>query len=140
MNSFRTFMKLGELPDGTITGMFKGGYEIDHCSYAFDQGIDEKGQAQTEVHGGTITLIIRQLPSDELIRWGMESRHYVSGAIVLYDPDNVPIEKTFFNNAACVYMKIDYESDGASYVYTQMTIKAETIIIGEAKFENKWIN
>lgn len=139
MAGHRTFLKLGELPDGTIEGMFKGGYELEHCSYSFNQGVDEKGEAQTEVYGGVITLIIKQLPSDELIKWGLDSRKYASGAIILYDPDNIPVEKTFFKNAACISMKIKYETDGNAYLYTTLTIQAQSIIIGEAKFENKWV-
>ena len=138
MSGFRTFLKLGELPDGSIEGLFKGGYELEHCTYNFSQGIDEKGETQTEIRGGTIVLSMRQLPTDEIIRWSIDSRKYLSGVIVLYDENNMPLEKTFFKNAACVSMKIDYEADGSAYIATFFTIQAETIVLGNVKFENRW--
>jgi hypothetical protein len=56
----------------------------------------------------------------------------------LYDENNVPLEKTFFKDAACVNMKIDYETDGNAYIATILTIQAQAITLGNAKFENKW--
>lgn len=103
MAGFRTFLKLGELSDGSITGLFQSGYELEHCSYNFVQGIDNKGESQTRVHGGVIAFSIASLPSDDLIRWSLNSRNYLSGVIVLYDADNVAIEKTFFTGATCAY-------------------------------------
>lgn len=139
MTGFHCFLQLGELSDGSIFGLYRNGYELEHCSYNFEQGIDDKGEAQTEVRGGTIKLVIKQLPSDEIIKWSIDPRKYISGAIILYDPDNMPIEKTFFVNATCTHMKIDYEADGQSYMYTQLIIHAESIKVGSNKFENPWV-
>ena len=138
MAGFRTFLKLGELPDGSIEGLFKGGYELEHCSYTFAQGIDHQGKTQTKVRGGTIALILNQLPSNELIQWSIKSCNFVSGVIVLYDENNVPLEKTFFKDAACVHMKISHETDGKAYTCTNLIIQANTITLGNVKLENNW--
>lgn len=139
MAGFRTFLQLGELSDGSITGLFHSGYELEHCSYNFVQGIDNNGESQTRVHGGVISFSIAQLPSDELIRWSLNSRNYLSGSIILYDANNVPIEKTFFTGAACVNMKIVHENIGKSYASTNFIIHAQGMVIGKEKFENNWI-
>jgi hypothetical protein len=139
MSGFRTFLKLGELSDGSIKGLFQGGYELEHCNYNFAQGIDEKGETQTRVHGGVIFFTIAQLPSDELIKWSLNSRNYLSGAIILYDANNIPVEKTFFIKAACVHMKINYENIGKSYVSANFVIHAQGMVVGVEKFENEWI-
>jgi hypothetical protein len=52
------------------------------------------------------------VPRNELIEWGMKSRKYKDGMIVVLDANNIPVEKVFFQNAACVKFGINYTLTG----------------------------
>ncbi len=138
MFSHRSFLMLG---DGAadILSLIKGGYEILDCHFSFEQGIDERGKATTRVHGGTIQVTLSQLPPQQIIEWGLQSRKYHDGVIVVLDAENIPLEKILFQNAACINMDLNYTQKGDGYAVTKLTIQAETIIVGSGiDFMNEW--
>ena len=135
----RSFLILGSAEGSNILDLMKGGFEIMDCSFSFNQGIDNKGKASTDVRGGIISLLLSQLPPKEIIEWGLNPRRYLDGSIVLLDGENLPIEKIIFTNTACVGMSISYAQGGSSYACTRLIIHAEKIQVGNnVDFENKW--
>ena len=138
MFAFRSFLVIGG-GAADIVSLTQGGYEIMDCSFAFDQGIDERGKATTRVHGGIIQVTLSQLPPKPIIEWGLQSRKYNSGMIVLLDAENLPLEKVLFHNAACTDFGVNYTQKGDSYALTKLTIHAETIVVGSGiDFMNEW--
>lgn len=66
---------------GSLDALLQIGYEVIDFRQAFEQGIDDKGEPQTEVRGGTFHCIIPQIPSEEIINWSLESMSYKKGCI-----------------------------------------------------------
>lgn len=113
--------------------------EILNCSFAFQQGVDQKGKATTRVHAGTINITLSQLPPQDIIEWGLKSRSYKDGAIIMLDNENMPMEKIIFQNAACVDFEMDYTQANDSYATTRIVIQAEILIVGDGiDFLNEW--
>lgn len=140
MFSNRSFLVLGG-GAADIVSLIKGGLEILDCNFLFQQGVDGRGKAMTRVLGGIINITLAQLPPQEIIDWALNSREYKGGLIVMLDNENMPIEKVFFENAACVYMDIDYTQRGDNYACTKLVINAEKMIVGNnIDFENDWTN
>lgn len=138
MFGHRAFLVLGG-GAADIVSLIKGGLEISNCNFSFQQGIDDRGKATTRVHGGTINISLSQLPSSDILEWGIQSHSYKNGVIVVLDAENLPIEKVIFENAACVDFEVDYIQSGDSYVSTCLTIQAEVIIVGNGiDFFNEW--
>ena len=54
MFGYTVFLKIGNLAASSLTDMYKDSYQLIGCEFGFAQGIDIKGQAQTEVKGGTL--------------------------------------------------------------------------------------
>lgn len=134
----RSFLVLGS-DAADILSLVKGGYEILYCNSSFRQGIDQKGKATTRVYGGTIELILSQLPSIDIMQWGLQSRKYKDGAIVTLNNENIPIDKTIFKNAACTSFHIDYTQKGETYATTKLVLKAESLLVGDGiNFDNEW--
>lgn len=52
MFGYTVFLKIGNLAASSLTDMYKDSYQLIGCEFGFAQGIDIKGQAQTEVKGG----------------------------------------------------------------------------------------
>jgi hypothetical protein len=134
----RAFLVLGG-GAADIVSLVKGGLEILNYDFVFQQGIDPKGKATTRVYGGSIDLTLAQLPPDNIIEWGLKSRKYEKGAIVLLDGNNMPVEKILFENAACINFEVKYAQKGEGYAATKISIQAETLIVGNGiDFHNEW--
>lgn len=132
------FLKLGELSDASITGLTSTGFELIDCQYSFFQGVDHLGKAETRTHLAGISLVYDGLPSSEIIRWGMDSRIYLSGTFVLYDANNTPLENIFFEDGACTHMHISYTADGNSCAATKLTIHPRILKIDDDTFTQPW--
>jgi hypothetical protein len=139
MYGHRTFLMIrGGAAD--LKSLIEGGYEIAHCRFSFEQGVNDKGKATTRVHSGTLQITISQLPHDDLIEWALNPRKYTNGVIVLLDAENMPVEKVLFENATCIDFGIEYILKGESYVATKFVIQAEKLIVADdIEFDNKWI-
>ncbi|MEN9919795.1 MAG: hypothetical protein RL662_2231 [Bacteroidota bacterium] len=138
MYTHRSFLVLGSgIAD--IVSLVKGGLEILHCTYTFQQGVDERGKATTRVHGGSIEVTLAQLPPNEIIEWALKSRKYIDGMIISLDNENTPAEKVLFQNAACIGLDMEYTDKGDSYASCRLVIQAEVITVGNGiEFLNEW--
>ena len=54
------------------------------------------------------------------------------------DDNNEPLEKIFFEQAACVGLEIDYVQQGKGYIQSKITLQARKIKVGETALENRW--
>ncbi|HCO66305.1 MAG TPA: type VI secretion system needle protein Hcp [Dysgonomonas sp.] len=138
MFGHRSFLVLGG-DAADILSLVKGGLEILDCNFSFQQGIDQRGKATTKVYGGNIEIILSQLPPQEIIEWGMESRKYKNGIVVMLDSENLPVEKVLFENAACINFEVNYTQKGKSYATTRLDIRAEKLVVADGvDFDNEW--
>lgn len=138
MTGNRWFLTLGELSDASIAGLINSGFELLDCSYSLYQGLDERGRAQTNVRVDGLHLVYDGLPSSEIIDWGLNPRKYYAGALVLNDANNMPQEKIFFEDGACVHFQISYIADGGSYASTKMTISPRVLKLGDDALTQPW--
>jgi len=139
MYGHRSFLVLGG-GAADILSLIKGGYEILDCTYSFHQQTDDKGKITTKVFGGNINLLLSQLPPIEIIEWGINSRKYNDGCIVMVDENNIPVEKILFKEASCSFFEIKYVQTGDSYSTTRLIIHAGKLMVGDGiEFENEWI-
>jgi len=139
MFGHRSFLILGDSA-ADIVSLIKGGFETSNCRYSLQQGVDGKGRAATRVYGGTIHVVLPQLPPEDILQWAMQSRKYHDGMIVLVDHENVPLQKTYFKNAACIGFEVEYTFQGTSYSTTSIVIQAESLVLGSGiPFESEWV-
>lgn len=140
MFGHKWFLKIGELTDASVIGLKRSANELVHCSVSFYQGIDYKGQVQTAVRAGDIVLTYDGLPSKEVIEWAMTSTKLYSGVLVLCDSDEMPIDKIFFEDAACINMSVNYINEGKSSIITQLRLQARKLISGHETLVQPWTN
>lgn len=139
MFGHRSFLILGDSPSD-ILNLLKGGLEISNCSFSFTQDMDINGKATSKVNGGVIEITIPQLPPPSIVDWAIDSRQYKNGSIIMLSSENIPIEKVFFENAACIDFEIEYAFSGKDYTTTKFIIYAERIIVGDGiTFDNEWL-
>jgi hypothetical protein len=139
MFGHKSYLVVGGDGAADIVSLIKGGYEILDCHFSFEQGIDDSGKATTGVYGGTIHITLSQLPPQPIIEWGLQSRKYNDGMVVVLDAENMPLEKILFQNAACIRIELDYTQRGESYATTKIIVQAEIITVGDGiEFMNEW--
>lgn len=139
MFTHQCFLKLGEVSGLDFTSLVTSGYELTNCKFSFSQDIDDTGKACTEVLGGTISFTLAQLPPDTIVDWALDPRKYKNGAIVTLGHNEIPQEKIFFENAACIDFSIEYTETGDAYMQTQVTIQAEFLTFDTGlTFSNNW--
>lgn len=139
MFGHRSFLVLGG-GAADILSLIKGGYEILNCNFSFEQGVDDKGKATTKVYGGSISITLPIVPPPSIIEWGLNSRKYQDGAIVVLDNENISLERILFKNAACTGLDIEYSQQGETYTLTKIEIEAEILIVGNGiDFDNEWV-
>ena len=138
MFGHKSFLKIGELSDASIMGLYKDSYELEHCSYGFSQGVNTDGKAQTEVRGGTINLVIPGIPPLDIIQWALDSRKYNNGMIVICDDNDLPLEKIKFTDAACIAMDINYQRQGEGYIGTKLTLQTRVLSVGQVSLNKRW--
>lgn len=140
MFSHKTYLKTGDFNGTDFLSLTKSGYELSSCDFSFQQGIDDTGRASTDVYGGTLSLTLPMLPPNEIIEWAINSRKYKKGVVVVLDEHNVPMEKIYFENAACISMNLDYMQSGTAYTFTKIIIRAEKLLFGNGlDFESNWV-
>ncbi|MDL2306336.1 type VI secretion system needle protein Hcp [Bacteroides sp. OttesenSCG-928-D19] len=138
MFGHRSFLVLGGGAADILT-LIKGGYEVTDFEYSFNQSINRKGRVSGKVLGGTIDITIPQVPPLPLVQWGIKSREYLDGMIVTLDANNIPLEKLFFMQAACVHFEMNYTQTGTSYAETKIIIHANKLMVGDGiEFTNEW--
>ena len=139
MFGHKSFLRIGAFSDRSIIGMQKEGYELASFTHHFHQEIDQNGKVLSGVRGGTITVLIEGFPSQELIDWGMDSRIYHWGEVVVVDTDGNILEKIQFELGACTFFKIHYVSTGNAYCITKLMIEAKKIKAGDdVELERNW--
>jgi len=138
MFGHKSFLKIGDLSDASIMGLYKESYELEHCSYGFSQGVNADGKAQTEVHGGTINIGVSGIPPNDIIQWALNARKYNNGVIVICDDNDMPLEKIKFTDAACIGMEIAYSQKGKGYIVTKLTLQARQLTVGQTTLDNRW--
>lgn len=139
MYGYTVFLKIGALNAASLVDMYKESYELAGCEYGFAQGVDIKGQVQTEVKGGTFHVTYPNLPTKDMIQWMLDARKYQNGAIVICDSEGSTLEKILFEKATCVDMELTYIQTGKSYIATKLTVQAQTLTFGSESFENQWV-
>lgn len=139
MFGHKSFLRLGDLEDASLMGLYKDSYELSSCSFGFSQGVDSNGKAQTEVRGGTIYVTYPNIPPQDMLQWALDSRKYNNGAIVICDDNDVPVEKIYFEKAACINMEIFYSQKGKGYTCTKFTLQTRKILVGTTFLENRWV-
>lgn len=132
MFGHKSFLRIGAFSDRSIIGLQNDGYELTSFTHQFHQDIDQNGKVLSDVKGGVMSFLIEGFPSQELVDWGMESRTYHSGEVVIVDIDNNPLEKIEFTQGACTFFKIHYMNSGKAYCATKMIVEARELKSGDA--------
>ncbi|MBP5458166.1 MAG: type VI secretion system needle protein Hcp [Paludibacteraceae bacterium] len=115
-------------------------YELADFSYELFQETDKCGKPQGEVRSGLMHISFWNLPTTEIMEWMINPRTYKSGSVVIYDMEDMPLQKVTFSSTACVSLDVEYQEDGENYCRTYLTLSAKVLNVGDVRMENEWKN
>ncbi|HHU58802.1 MAG TPA: type VI secretion system needle protein Hcp [Bacteroidales bacterium] len=140
MFGHKCFLRIGQLEDSSASGLYKYSYELLSCDFGFAQSMDRNGKPQSEVQGGTISMVYPNVPPQEIVDWMLKSGKVENGAIVICDANDLPLEKVYFEDGVCTGMKVGYHQSGNGYVSTNIQIDVRKISVGNVAIEKRWVN
>ena len=140
MFGHKCFLRIGQLEDSSASGLYKDSYELLSCDFGFAQSMDRNGKPQSEVQGGTISMVYPNVPPQEIVDWMLKSGKVENGAIVICDANDLPLEKVYFEDGVCTGMKVGYHQRGNGYVSTNIQIDVRKISVGNVAIEKRWVN
>lgn len=140
MFGHKCFLRIGQLEDSSASGLYKDSYELLSCDFGFAQSMDRNGKPQSEVQGGTISMVYPNVPPQEIVDWMLKSGKVENGAIVICDANDLPLEKVYFEDGVCTGMKVGYHQSGNGYVSTNIQIDVRKISVGNVAIEKRWVN
>lgn len=134
MFGHKCFLRLGQLKDSSISGLYKDSYELLSCDYSFAKGTDRNGKPQTEVRGGTIKVCYPNVPRPEFMGWMLKSGKLENGAIQV---NKLTIGSVEFVNGHCVGFRQHIDTIGGG-TKTHMAISPEKLRVNDMSFDNHW--
>ena len=140
MFGHKCFLRIGQLEDSSASGLYKDSYELLSCDFGFAQSMDRNGKPQSEVQGGTISMVYPNVAPQEIVDWMLKSGKVENGAIVICDANDLPLEKVYFEDGVCTGMKVGYHQSGNGYVSTNIQIDVRIISVGNVAIEKRWVN
>jgi len=142
-SEIKTFLQLGSMSDkGEFVPFGINEIELEVCSYAFIRELDGLTKIGTDLRGGNISFVSTKIPAAGILEWGVKANKYYSGCIHFRDASGKAESRLYFENAACVSLKIVYENEGQSYMMVQGALQAEILTLDGAgrRFRNIWTN
>lgn len=134
MFGHKCFLRLGQLKDSSISGLYKDSYELLSCDYSFAKSTDQNGKTQTEVRGGTIKVCYPNVPQPEFMGWMLKSGKLENGAIQV---NKLTIGSVEFVNGHCVGFRQHIDTIGGG-TKTHMAISPEELRVNDMSFDNHW--
>jgi len=127
------------LPDSHIVAKFTLDgmtYDIEKFRIGFVQPTDFKGQPQTEVKGGQITLTIAQIADKALFEWVKRATSLKDGEITFQTDMGKSVLRVSFRNAYCV--RLTREVNAMQGTSTTLMIAPEIVSLNDKEHSNQW--
>lgn len=111
-------------------------YEVSHFNTSFNQSVDFKGQPQSEIRGGRISVGLTQVLPESLYRWAMDSQPKDGQLVFRSQSTEAPL-RIKFANAYCVnFERVVNQHTG---ITTKISISPDELLINDISFDNHWV-
>ena len=111
-------------------------YDIEHFGINFAQDVDHKGQPQSEIHGGQISITLTQSVGDNIYDWAKRANKQKSGEILFQSKSAGTVLNVTFTNAYCTGLK--RKINAMTGIETQLVIAPEKVSLNGVTHDNKW--
>jgi len=137
MIKYKSYLKFRIPQRDNIMGLSLKRYHVLSCNYDLWQETTKAGEPKSKIKGGTIELILSDLPNDELMAWVFDHAKFYNGEITIIDYDGETLNQIYFEGARCVNFDLHYGLDTQFKPETRLTINVQRLQAGNVEFENK---
>lgn len=114
-------------------------YNVLHCTYFFEQPMDNTGKPSGKPLGGQIMITIESQGKFDLFHWMKAPDQTKGGHIIFFKRDAMSqLQKVEFTEAYCVSLEEEFNAINDIPMQKRLVISAKTIKIGDMTFENSW--
>lgn len=113
-------------------------FEVDHFDINFEQPVDFRGQPQSEIRGGEMTLHLAQAATNNLYIWAKKSTLLKSGSVLFQTDLGMTVLEVEFSNAYCT--NLTRQVNANSGTNTVLVITPEKVKLNGREHNNKWRN
>ena len=127
-------------PDGNLSVYFEcfgKEYEVKQFSTSFVQPVDRKGEPQSEVRSGVLSLVLSTIPDSNLVRWATNDHLRVSGSIVFKNETESPALRIDFIEGVCV--GLSQQVNMGSGCLTTFSISSPEIRMNDLLIDKNWV-
>lgn len=130
MSSFRSLLQLAGQE-----------FALANCTYAFNQGVSERGRVTAKVRSGLLVLHLDVPAGDELLDWANNPQKKLGGTIVFHRADQpLASEALRFEEGFCVAYEENFQSGATPEGAYRCTlhISAARLSMGSVTKDNNW--
>jgi len=112
-------------------------YEVVKFQTYVNQEIDYKGQPQSEIKGGQLSIVLKQTVSRNIYDWAKRFMSLKSGIIKFETETSGTIFRVSFTNAVCISLNCNINEHTGTI--TNLIISCDEISFYDSiKIENRW--
>ncbi len=140
MDIQNTINSIFKHPDGNLNAYFEcfgKQYEVKQFSTSFFQPTDGKGEPQSEVHSGVLSLVLATIPDSNIVRWATNDHLRMSGSIIFKNETESPSLRIEFNDGVCVGLRQSINLGTGST--TSFSISSPTLRINDILIDKDWV-
>ncbi|WP_298503620.1 type VI secretion system tube protein TssD [uncultured Maribacter sp.] len=114
-------------------------YSVLHCTYNFEQPMDNTGKPSGKPRGGQIMITLESQGKYDLFHWMKEPEQTKDGVIIFFKRDALSrLQEVSFSEGYCVSLEEEFDAIDDIPMQKRIVISAKTITIGDMVFENSW--
>ena len=134
------FSSIFSRPDGNLNVYFEcfgKEYEVRQFSTSFYQPVDMKGEPQSDVRSGTLTLVLSTIPDTDLVRWATSDSLRQDGSVVFKNETETPALRIDFCDGICVSLSQKINIGGGSL--TTFSITSPEMRMNDMLIDKNWV-
>ncbi len=120
-----------------IQNLHHENYDVSFYEYSFHKDVNTKGEVEIEVQGGKIIVALPILPTDNLMKWVLDSSLKYNGEITINDGYTESLDRISFEDARPVKFRFHYEPGEETHLMVLLTINARRIVTGGSEFNRE---
>lgn len=114
-------------------------YDVQECTFDFDQQLDHSGKQSGAPRGGILLLTLKFTSDTSLISWMVDPSMTKGGSIIFPKPDGGGNMMTItFAKAYCAKLSGYYNHVGAEPIKIRIKVTAEEMTFNSIPFKNNW--
>ena len=133
-----TYLYIHKKSTNTSHVEYRSKYVIKHVEYVLSRETNSRGEIDSELRGGEISIVIDGFAEPAMVSWLVDPMRKECGEVVINDSFTESVSKFQFAGATLSNFRMNYDSRMKSGLSTLITIVAKEIVTdNDLNFEKR---